>query len=176
MNGGLPGARSRKILHQYSVNEDNPPITVLKSKADHIHVKPGDILEWITWGGGGLGDPLTRPAEKVALETHQKLVTLVGARENYGVIVDPKDFSVQVEATERLRAEMRDARLGGLEKEGYNRGGSLEELARKCFEETGQQAPRPQWVDEPYGPHVALPYVKEWYRKMREEGYSGWDV
>lgn len=29
---------------------------------------PGDVLEWITWGGGGLGDALLRPADIVAKE------------------------------------------------------------------------------------------------------------
>ena len=178
VNGGKPGARSRKLMYQYSQNEDAPPIKILPSKTDHIHVKPGDLLEWITWGGGGLGDPLTRPAEKVALETHRKLVSVIGARENYGVVVNPVDFSVQVEDTETLRTEMRDARPEA-EKDTtdcYDRGGTLEELARKCLEETGLEAPRPQWLDEPYGPHVALPYVNEWYKRMREEGYSGWGV
>ena len=46
-----------------------------------------DLLEWQTWGGGGLGDPLTRPAESVALEVKRKLVTVDGAKSNYGVIV-----------------------------------------------------------------------------------------
>lgn len=217
-SGGMPGERSRKILYRKRVGgmekeggQEEERMIVLPSKADNIRVEPGDCLEYITWGGGGLGDPLTRPAEKVALEVHRRLVTARGARENYGVVVR-EDFSVDEAATERVRGRMRGARgdvvggrakreresggdegevLGGDDegkeegvrgKEGdkgakvYNRGGTLEELVATCFQETGQQPPRPQWVEEPYGPHVALPYVKEWYVRMRERGYGGWDV
>ncbi|KAK7509908.1 uncharacterized protein IWZ02DRAFT_494858 [Phyllosticta citriasiana] len=67
---------------------------ILPSKMDHLDVQPGDVLEWVTWGGGGLGDPLTRPAETVALEVHRGLVTLPGARDKYGVVVNAADFSL----------------------------------------------------------------------------------
>ena len=56
----------------------------------------------------------------------------------------------------------------------YDRGGSMRELMARCEEETGLPAPRPQWEKNPYGPHVGLPYVKDWYAKMREEGLEGW--
>lgn len=196
----MPGKRSRKVLYRKAKNgreisegdgerpmgkQDEEGI-VLPSKADHIRVDPGDCLEYITWGGGGLGDPLTRPAAKVALDVHRKLVTLQGARENYGVVVDPKDFTVEEGATAARRREMRvggrgkGAREmsteGGVEERAYNRGGSLEELVARCVEETGQRAPRPQWVGEPWGPHVGLGYVRVWYERMRERGYEGWDV
>lgn len=228
-SGGMPGERSRKILYRKRVgawangkggrdaegekskDSGETERIILPSKADNIRVEPGDCLEYITWGGGGLGDPLTRPAEKVALEVHRRLVTAKGARENHGVVVR-EDFSVDEAATERVRGRMRGARgdvvggrakreresggdegkvLGGDDegkeegvrgKEGdkgakvYNRGGGLDELVATCAQETGQQPPRPQWVEEPYGPHVALPYVKEWYVRMRERGYGGWDV
>jgi 5-oxoprolinase (ATP-hydrolysing) len=36
---------------------------------------PGDVLERIIWGGGGLGDPLNHPAEIVAKEVHRRHVT-----------------------------------------------------------------------------------------------------
>lgn len=77
IDGGSPGARSRKILHKYSKvkGEEKVESIVLPSKCDHVIVAPNDLLEWITWGGGGLGDPLTRPAEKVAMEVRRKLVT-----------------------------------------------------------------------------------------------------
>ena len=175
-NGGMPGARSRKTLYKHRDGSEKPAAQILPSKADNIHVEPGDLLEWITWGGGGLGDPLTRPAETVALEVHRRLVTLRGAKENYGVVVNPRDFSVDGTATEDARAAMRNARDEKMVGKDYNRGGSLEELARKCVEETGQEAPKPQWKKDPYGPHVALPYVKDWYKRMRMMGYDGWDV
>jgi 5-oxoprolinase (ATP-hydrolysing) len=153
----------------------------------------GDVLEWITWGGGGLGDPLTRPPHIVAKEVHRRLVTFEGAQRNYGVVVTP-DFSVDEPATTSLRAEMSrqrrpegnagDSKLmngdageqaQGGNHVGYDRGGTMSELIGKCKEETGLEPPRPQWERDPYGPHTGLPYVKEWYRRMREEGMGDWD-
>jgi 5-oxoprolinase (ATP-hydrolysing) len=58
---------------------------------------------------------------------------------------------------------------------GYDRGGTMSELIRRCKADTGLEPPRPQWERDPYGPHTGLPYVKEWYRKMREEGFEVWD-
>jgi len=138
----------------------------------------GDVLEWITWGGGGLGDPLTRPAQIVASEVHRKLVTVAGAARNYGVVVRPSDYTVNEGATNELREKMREDRKGtGYNEDlSYDRGGSMAELLARAQEETGLSAPRPQWSKDPYGPHVALPYVKEWYRKMKERGYEAWAV
>lgn len=142
----------------------------------------GDVLEWITWGGGGLGDPLTRPSAIVAREVHRRLVTFDGAKRNYGVVVTP-DFGVDEAATTSLRLEMARQRKveqhaeqgqGGNDV-GYDRGGTMSELIQRCKEETGLEPPRPQWERNPYGPHTGLPYVKEWYARMREVGMRGWD-
>ncbi|KAL4899531.1 hypothetical protein BDW74DRAFT_189018 [Aspergillus multicolor] len=172
IRGGKPGARSRKILYRYSKSQDAPPVEVLPSKCDHIRVDPGDLLEWITWGGGGLGDPLTRPAEKVALEVRRRLVTIQGARDNYGVVVNPESLAVDEAETEALRKSVMAAR--GEVDQGYDRGGSLEELAESCLKETGLAPPSPQWDQELYGPHVALPYVQDWYSRMKE--VKGWGL
>ncbi|KAL4766335.1 Hydantoinase/oxoprolinase-domain-containing protein [Aspergillus foveolatus] len=172
IRGGKPGARSRKILYRYSKSQDAPSIEVLPSKCDHIRVDPGDLLEWITWGGGGLGDPLTRPAEKVALEVRRHLVTIQGARDNYGVVVHPESLVVDEEETEALRKNMMAAR--GEVDQGYDRGGTLKQLRESCLKETGLPPPAPQWEQELYGPHVALPYVQDWYSRMKEA--KGWEL
>jgi 5-oxoprolinase (ATP-hydrolysing) len=136
---------------------------------------PGDVLEWITWGGGGLGDPLTRPASIVAKEVHQRLVTFDGAARNYGVVVKPDDFSINEGATEELRQKMRvDRKTTGWDETSYDRGGTIKELMASCKAETGMEPPRPQWERNPYGPHVQLEYVKKWYEKMRKTG--GWEL
>jgi 5-oxoprolinase (ATP-hydrolysing) len=169
IKGGKPGTRSRKVFYEYS-KSDNPKPRPLPSKCDHIKVAPGDLLEWVTWGGGGFGDPLTRPAEKVALEVHQKLVTFEGAKKNYGVVVDPEDFSVKKDETEKLREGMKTAQK---EAPKYDRGGDLKTLQETCLDETGLEAPKRPWEFEPYGPHTGLEYVREWYKKKREE--NGWE-
>ncbi|OAL04554.1 hypothetical protein IQ06DRAFT_323605 [Phaeosphaeriaceae sp. SRC1lsM3a] len=176
VNGGMPGSRSRKILYKknsYGTPQQEENIELCQSKQDYLHVYPGDVLEWITWGGGGLGDPLTRPATIVAQEVHRRLVTVSGAAKNYGVVVRPSDFTVNEGATNELRQKMKEDRK--IDMEGYNRGGNIDELMAACVEETGLKPPRPQWEKDPYGPHVGLPYVKNWYEKMRKEGMSGWN-
>jgi 5-oxoprolinase (ATP-hydrolysing) len=135
------------------------------------------VLEWITWGGGGLGDPLTRPPERVAQEVHRRLVTVQGAKDNYGVVVDPHTFNFDKFATSTLRSRKREQRA----KESYStyntidRGGTLSELMRKCEAETGLKPPVPQWEKRIYGPHAGLEYVRNWYEKMKTEGMERWD-
>ena len=167
VKGGKPGGRSRKVLYRKGEEVG----VVMKSKCDHVVVREGDLLEWVTWGGGGYGDPLERPMEKVAKEVHRKIVTLEGARRNYGVIVDEVSFEAKVDETEALREKMRIER-GELKT--YDRGGSLEELQKSCLEETGLEPPKRPWEQELYGPHSGLEYVKKWYKEMKEKG--GWDL
>ncbi|KAE8336054.1 hypothetical protein BDV24DRAFT_168613 [Aspergillus arachidicola] len=174
IRGGKPGSRSRKILYRYSKSRENPPVEILPSKCDHIRVDPDDLLEWVTWGGGGLGDPLARPAEKVALEVRRRLVTTDGARDNYGVVVNPDDLSVCEEETVALRKSMKDARDAPGQVPEYDRGGSMQELRDSCLRETGLPAPSPQWELDPYGPHVRLPYVRDWFTRMKE--VKGWEL
>jgi N-methylhydantoinase B len=128
VNGGEPGMRSTKTLVRKSGGRENIP-----SKCDRIHVEPGDVLHFNTWGGGGWGDPLKRDAELVALDVRRKLVTPAGAR-RYGVVVDGQD-QVDKAATERLRREMTASR-GPLPL--FDRGfTSLDELRARCKAETG---------------------------------------
>lgn len=96
---------------------------------------------------------------------------------NYGVVVNPDDFSVDEHATNDLRETMKQERskTDWTADASYSRGGTLRELLAKCEEETGLKAPTPQWEKNPYGPHAGMPYVKEWYKKMREEGMDVWD-
>ncbi|KAF9002016.1 5-oxoprolinase [Cyathus striatus] len=68
VHGGGVGMRSRKTLIKYSVDSLYPTRVVLGAKEDFVEVAEGDTLEWITWGGGGWGNPLERDAELVAEE------------------------------------------------------------------------------------------------------------
>ena len=159
--GGEPGARSTKVLVRYSKNLEHPPKEALGSKQDHIKVSTGDVLEWVTWGGGGWGDPLKRSAEVVALEVRRKLVTTGGAR-RYGIVLHD-DCSVNLEATADLRDDMRKLASTETNKgEVFNRGGSWDELRSRCLEETGLSAPIPPWETSLKGPMTRLSWFKEW--------------
>ena len=139
VNGGLPGQRSRKILYRTDGSEE-----LLQSKCDRIKVEPGDLLHFDTWGGGGWGDPLKRPAEQVSFDVAAGLVTVEGAQ-RYGVVCNA-DGEVDESATEKLRGDMAvergDTKL-------FDFGGTLEELKARCEDETGLPAPKapefPTW-------------------------------
>ncbi|MEM9048844.1 MAG: hydantoinase B/oxoprolinase family protein [Pseudomonadota bacterium] len=133
VNGGEPGMRSTKRLVRAAGGEENIP-----SKCDRVKVEPGDILYFNTWGGGGWGDPLQRPAEKVLADVARGLVTVEGAK-RYGVVI--ANGKVDNSATEKLRAQM--AKKRG-ETKLFDRGfESLDELMRRAKAETGFEPPKP---------------------------------
>jgi N-methylhydantoinase B len=136
VNGGEPGKRARKILEK----PDGKQI-IIANKAEDVHVEEGDQLHFITWGGGGWGDPLERDPALVAKEISQGLVTADGARD-YGVVASSKG-EVDAAATEALRAKLRAGR-GDLPL--FNYGPNVETLRANCVSETGLPAPvQPVW-------------------------------
>ncbi|MEM9085925.1 MAG: hydantoinase B/oxoprolinase family protein [Pseudomonadota bacterium] len=138
VNGGHPGARAKKLL------ERNGETTVVGNKVEDVEVKEGDLLHFITWGGGGWGDPLERDPQAVSLEIRQGLVSPAGARD-YGVVAD-EDGAVDEAETTALRAQMRETR-GELPLFDY--GPSIETLRETCPYETGLPAPKaPQWAQK----------------------------
>jgi N-methylhydantoinase B len=138
VNGGTPGARGRKWVDRADGTRE-----VLPSKCHDVPVAPGDVLHFVTWGGGGWGDPLERDPALVALEVRRGLVTADGAR-RYGVVVTA-DGAADLAATGALRDELRAARPAELPV--FDMGPALPELLARCQEETGLPAPRqPVWT------------------------------
>jgi N-methylhydantoinase B len=82
--------------------------------AGYIQHAAGECYEYHYGGGGGWGDPLDRPAERVLEDVLDEYVSLESARRDYGVVLtgDLSDLTLAVDhdATERLRAERRAAR------------------------------------------------------------------
>ncbi len=137
VNGGLPGKRARKILEKPDGTQ-----TIVGNKIEDVPVEAGDLLHFITWGGGGWGDPLERDPALVAKEITQGLVTPEGARD-YGVVADAAGV-VDDAATAALREAMRSKR-GELSLFDYGPG--IEQLRTNCLAETGLPAPiQPQWA------------------------------
>jgi N-methylhydantoinase B len=139
VNGGLPGARSKKTLVRNDGTTENLP-----SKVDRIKVEAGDLLLSDTWGGGGCGDPFEREIEKVQFDVQAGLVTAQGAL-NYGVVMkaDGKaDKAATEKLREKLRAERKEVKL-------FDRGfETIEELKGRCKAETGHEPPRqPRFSD-----------------------------
>jgi N-methylhydantoinase B len=70
-------------------------------------LEAGDAFKIRSGGGGGYGDPLERPVERVREDVQQGYVSVAAAAQLYGVVVDPVTFMVDEAATERLRAAKR---------------------------------------------------------------------
>jgi N-methylhydantoinase B len=66
-------------------------------------LKEGDAFLLRAGGGGGFGDPFQRPPSRVAEDVRQGYVTVVAARDCYGVAVDPETFMIDAAETARLR-------------------------------------------------------------------------
>jgi N-methylhydantoinase B len=77
------------------------------AKAFLVSLEPGDRYRVRSGGGGGYGAPWERPLEKVQQDVAQGYVSAASAAQDYGVIIDPDTFEVDLPATERRRAEMR---------------------------------------------------------------------
>src|SRR5690606_6197362 len=142
--GGEPGARGRKWLERA-----DGTVEVLPSKVHDVEVQPGDLLHFVTWGGGGWRDPLERDPALVGLEVLRGLVTVEGAR-RYGVVCD-EEGNVDEAATAALREEIRARRTGDLPI--VNKGPDLETIMANALEETGLPAPTPISRRVPESPH-----------------------
>jgi len=54
-------------------------------------------------GGGGYGDPLKRPIERVLEEVRNSVLSVEKAKEEYGVVISPVTLEVDMEATRGIR-------------------------------------------------------------------------
>jgi N-methylhydantoinase B len=133
VNGGDPGARGRKWIDRADGTRE-----ILPSKVHDVNVYPGDVLHFVTWGGGGWGDPLKRDADLVALEVKRGLVSADGAA-RYGVVLND-DGTVDSAATDSARDGLRASRP---EPAVFNMGPPLAEILANCEAETGLPAPKP---------------------------------
>lgn len=102
VNGGHAGRPGRAI-----VNPSRPEERVLPPMSDGNVLRRGDVLRLLTSGGGGWGNPLDRPLERVRRDVLGGFVSAESAREDYGVVVDGATGDLDVAATERLRAARR---------------------------------------------------------------------
>ncbi len=136
VNGGEPALRSWKLLEKADGTQRHLP-----AKCDKVEVLPGDLLHFVTWGGGGWGDPLERDADLVALEVQRGLVSAKGAA-RFGVVLQA-DGAVDAAGTSALRETMRSGRAALTV---FNRGPDIAALRETCLAQTGLPAPiAPVW-------------------------------
>ena len=89
MEGGAIGSKNyTKILF----SDGREPEVF--GKAAQFHLKQGDVARLVTGTGGGYGNPLERPVEKVKDDVLNGYVTLAQAEADYGVSLEPKTLEV----------------------------------------------------------------------------------
>ena len=70
------------------------------------HLGPARVIV-DTPGGGGWGDPFSRPPELVLRDVRDAVVSVAAAARDYGVVINADGRSINLEATEELRADSR---------------------------------------------------------------------
>lgn len=118
--GGEPGSlqafiavRGGRDLAARRLSDLHGEVQVLAPKGT-IELGPEDVFVHLYAGGGGLGDPLERPAEAVAADVAAGLVSRGAARREYFVVLGA-DGGFEPAATEAARTGERCRRLDGAE-------------------------------------------------------------
>jgi len=104
VNGGRAG-----LPFSVVIDPGGPHERTVDALADAEPVRAGEVIRIRTTGGGGWGDPLDRPYPEVARDVRWGKVSVAGARDDYGVVLDGQS-QVDVEASDALRARLRAAR------------------------------------------------------------------
>jgi len=99
-DGGLPGQVSRLVLNPGTDRERE-----IHADDGQVVLRPGDVLRLAQAGGGGYGEPVTRPAADVLADVREGYVSPGAAREHYKVEVREAEggWKLDEDATARLR-------------------------------------------------------------------------
>ncbi len=99
---GLAGG-GRGVLNEIKLTYPDGEQTAPRNKDLITGVPKGTRYYQVATGGGGYGDPRKRPAEVVAAEVRNGVVSRAAAEELYGVVVDEASFELDEAATAALR-------------------------------------------------------------------------
>ncbi len=120
LGGGYPGAPNRYLW----VHHDRPQVEALRAAPDldgghetvdwGVFPLLGEDALYVRWnGGGGIGDPLLRPATDVLADVQARLTSRMAAEQVYGVVFDADGQGLDEVGTAATREALRAARLGG---------------------------------------------------------------
>ena len=97
---GKPGT-----LNQAELRHPDGSVRVARSKEILKDIPKGTVFNQVAGGGGGYGDPLKRPAELVAEEVRDEVISVEAALLEYGVVVDPETYSIDRKETVARRRD-----------------------------------------------------------------------
>jgi N-methylhydantoinase B len=129
--GGLEGSGNQVLLRRGGEwDKDRVNAKVLTAP-----LKRGDAYALRSGGGGGFGSPLERPPERVQDDVRQGYVSILAARDYYGVVLDPDTLAIDAAATENTRANAAPVHQARVENQKAPlRGLTASELAEKAPE------------------------------------------
>ena len=104
--GGKPGSCNLAFINQGTEEERE-----LKAK-ESLQLKKNDVYTSYPSGGGGWGDPLERDPDMVRTDVKNGIVSLKSACENYGVVLEDPDYTINNEKTTSLREQKRSENNG----------------------------------------------------------------
>jgi N-methylhydantoinase B len=110
---GLAGGKPAPFTNSVTLFPGTEKEQVLGKKSD-VMFEPGDRFILTPAGGGGWGDPLNRDLNRVVEDVAEGLVSVEGARRDYGVVIRA-DGSADKDQTTALRSRMRSE--GGVDDE-----------------------------------------------------------
>jgi N-methylhydantoinase B len=103
---GAAGAASKMVdtkVGRIEVKRGGKVETIRKNVIENV--KPGESVTNLNPGGGGYGNPFERPVEKIVWDVKNGLVSIAGARDDYGVVItNPQTLTVDMAETEKLRS------------------------------------------------------------------------
>jgi N-methylhydantoinase B len=100
--GAKPGKSGRNVLNPGTTREETMPGKVTRM------IRKGEIFRYEQAGAGGWGDPLERDPVRVLNDFRNEYVSIEMAREEYSVVIDPKSWMVDLEATVALRRQKQE--------------------------------------------------------------------
>jgi len=83
--------------------ESDTIIRELPPKVVMQQVDSSEAIRISVPGGGGYGDPLERDPEKVREDVLNGYVSIISAKRDYGVVIDPETLEINRNATEKIR-------------------------------------------------------------------------
>lgn len=109
--GGKDGSPNLLYVRAGAHGEDPGHRREVGDLSERVLHEPGECYEYHYGGGGGWGDPLKRPAERVLDDVRDEYVSMEAAKRDYGVVLTGslEDWTLAVDAaaTEKLRADLR---------------------------------------------------------------------
>ncbi|WNC15489.1 hydantoinase B/oxoprolinase family protein [Brevibacillus brevis] len=102
-NGGHDGSRN-----EFEIVKANGEVAGPFGKYARFPLNKGDVVRLVTATGGGYGNPLERPIEKVVLDAKNGYISVEQARDLYGVELDKATYRVEGVTPQRQSFEQEE--------------------------------------------------------------------